>query len=334
MTGQSHTTEESGAKAAAYATLYRADGTHCDLRLSDVAPSERDDDLLWIDIAGSAPDLLRDVSERLQLPEDAVRHLSQLGTTPLLRRYGDYIVAHVQVVAAAHRLEFDATVLGIAAGHNIVITNHPQPVEFIDAIRKREQGENRLGHLNARSFVAALLDWQLDTYHDAVASFECSVERLEEAVLDGRQKECTADLVHMRRGASQLRRLLAPHRVIFSGLSRPDFQPDDNNALVEQFRRLEAHFQLAMDAVENARELVIGSFGVFSNQVALRTNDSMRLLTFATVVIGAQAVIAGTLGMNFKAGLFDSPWGFWVALCGMTFVTVLAVWWGRRKNWI
>lgn len=334
MESQSSVTEEAAGKPAAYAVLYRADGSHREIRTSDLAPPDRDDDLLWIDLDASGADALGNVSEGLQLPEDAVRHLSELGSKPLLRRYGDFIVVQALVVTPADSLQFDATVLGIAAGQNIVITVHDQTVGFIDSIRKREQGVNRLGHLNARSFVAALLDWQLDTYHDAVASFECSVERLEEAVLDGRQKECTGDLVQMRRGASRLRQLLAPHRVVFSGLSRPDFQPDDDKELVEQFRRLETHFQNAMDAVENARELVIGSFGVFSNQVALRTNDSMRLLTFATVVIGAQAVIAGTLGMNFKASLFDSPWGFWVAIGGMTLVTGLAVWWGRRKDWI
>ncbi|MEO7937556.1 MAG: CorA family divalent cation transporter, partial [Burkholderiaceae bacterium] len=151
MTRQSHAFEEAGAKAAAYAALYRTDGTHRDLRPSDLAPPDRDDDLLWVDIEGSDPDLLRAVSDRLQLPDGALRHLSQLGSSPLLRRYGDFIVVHALVVTPTESLQFDATVLGIVAGHNIVITIHPQPVEFIDAIRKREQEDNRLGHLNARS---------------------------------------------------------------------------------------------------------------------------------------------------------------------------------------
>ncbi|MEO5963225.1 MAG: CorA family divalent cation transporter [Thermomonas sp.] len=319
---------------AAYAILYRADGSHCDVAPEALARPERDDDLLWIDIDTDGAEVLQDVCARLDLPADVLRHLSGLGSKPLLRRYGDFIVVHSLVVVPGGELRFDETELGIAAGQNMVITLHQQPVAFIDAIRRREHGENRLGHLNARTFVAALLDWQLDSYHAAVAEFECAVESLEEAVLDGRQSDCTRELVIMRRGASQLRRMLAPHRVIFSSLSRPDFQPDDEPQLIDQFQRLEAHFDRAMDAVENARELVIGSFGLFSNQVALHTNDSMRLLTFATVVIGALAVIAGALGMNFKAALFTSSWGFWVAIATMAVVTALAIWWGRRKDWI
>jgi Mg2+ and Co2+ transporter CorA len=89
-----------------------------------------------------------------------------------------------------------------------------------------------------------------------------------------------------------------------------------------------------MAAVENARELVIGTFELFSNQIALRTNGAMRMLTFATVVIGCQTVIAGALGMNFKASLFKSAtFGFWAAIVGMAGVTLLAVWIGKRKDW-
>ncbi len=334
MSEQNIDSEELAAHPTTNATLYRADGSHRDVVAGDLSPPEREDDLLWIDIQTDASEFMQGDYDRLEMPEDVLPHLSRLDCKPSLRRYGDFIVVHAKVVESTGELQFKETMLGIAAGRNIVITLHHKSVTFIDTIRKREHGENRLGHLNARSFVAALLDWQLDSYHDAVAKFECAVESLEEAVLDGRQGECTRELVMMRRGASQLRRMLAPHRGIFSSLSRPDFQPKDEPHLIEQFQRLEDHFDRAMDAVENARELVIGSFGVFSNQVALRTNDSMRLLTFATVVIGCQAVMAGVLGMNFKAAMFESPWGFWAAIGAMTVVTALAIWWGRRKDWI
>lgn len=319
---------------AARGILYRADGSHREVALADLAPPERDDDLLWIDVDADDPDVLREACYRLQLPADALRHLSALGSTPLLRRYGDCIVLHAVVVAHAGELRFEGTVLGIAAGHNTVVTVHHKPVEFIDAIRKREHGETRLGHLNARTFVAALLDWHLGTYFDAVADFERAVERLEEAVLDGQQGESTRELVVLRRGASRLRRMLAPHRVIFASLGRPDFQPGDDPQTAIHFHRLEDHFERAMDTVENARDLVIGSFELFSNQLALRTNAAMRLLTFATVVIGCQTAIAGAMGMNFKASLFNATGGFWIAIGAMVAVTGLAVWWGRRKAWI
>ena len=46
-----------------------------------------------------------------------------------------------------------------------------------------------------------------------------------------------------------------------------------------------------MDMVENARDLVVGSFELLSSQTAIKTNNSMRTLTFATVITGILAVI-------------------------------------------
>jgi magnesium transporter len=318
--------------ACAHIILYRADGSDHELSLEDLKRPEHDDDLLWIDIDCDAADLVADVCRKLQIPSSACRQLDELGSKPMLRRYGKFMVIHAVAVEHIGSLKFDGTVLGIVAGENVVITVHHKPLDFIPSIRKREHGETKLGLLTAPSFVASLLDWHLGTYFVAVSDFEATVERLEESILTNRQEENSRELVILRRGASRLRRMLAPHRALFSSLTRPDFELDDD-VTTEHFRRLDAHFERAMDSIENTRELVLGTFELFSNQIALRTNGSMRLLTFATVVIGCQAVIAGVLGMNFKAPLFDATFGFWIAVACMVFVTVIAVWLGKRKNW-
>jgi magnesium transporter len=314
--------------------LYRANGSDCQVPIEELAQPHSDQDLLWVDIDFDMPDVVAEVCQKLEVPAGACRHLSELGSTPILRHYGKFLVIHA--VAAEHigSLKFDGIAIAIAAGKNVIITVHRKSVPFIHAIREREHGETMLGLLTAPSFVASLLDWHLDTYFEAVSDFEVAVERLEESILDGRQDESTRDLIVLRRGASRLRRMLAPHRTLFSGLTRPDFEPEDDEITAGHFRRLEDHFEIAMDSIEHARELVIGSFELFSNQIALRTNGAMRLLTFATVVIGCQTVIAGVLGMNFKASLFDTAtFGFWASIACMAAVTGIAVWLGKKRNW-
>src|SRR5690606_16499241 len=150
--------------------------------------------------------------------------------------------------------------------------------------------------LSAESFTAALLHWHLSTYFDAVADFERDIERMEVGILSERQLDCLAQLRELRKGASRLRRMLAPHRVVFDGMSRPDFRPQVDEEADRHFDRLDTHFERAMDVVENARDLVMGSFDLFSSQTALQTNKSMGILTFATVVLGLLAMVAGMLG--------------------------------------
>ena len=323
-----------GSPTCAHIVLYCADGSDRDLSIGELARPTNENDLLWIDIDCDSPELVANVCRKLQVPQGACSHLSELGSTPLLLHYGKFMLIHA--VAAKHigSLKFEGTILGIVAGENMVITVHHKPLDFIHSIRKREHGETKLGLLTAPSFVASLLDWHLDTYFAAASDFEVAVERLEESILDGRQDESTRQLIVLRRGASRLRRMLAPHRALFSSLTRPDFEPEDDDVTAGHFRRLDENFERAMDSIENARELVIGAFELFSNQIALRTNGAMRLLTFATVVIGCQTVIAGVLGMNFKASLFDAAtFGFWASIAVMAGVTIFAVWLGKRKNW-
>ena len=77
------------------------------------------------------------------------------------------------------------------------------------------------------------------------------------------------------------------------------------------FGALDTRFERAMDMVENAPDLVIGSFELLSSRTGIEANNAMRTLTFATVVTGVLAVVAGVLGMNFDASVFNTKdvWG-------------------------
>jgi Mg2+ and Co2+ transporter CorA len=240
-------------------------------------------------------------------------------------------------VAVRHNgnLSFDGIRIGLLAGRNFVVTMRREPVEFLEALRKRERGDTDLGSLTAESFAASLLDWHLSTYFEAVSAFEASVERLEVDILSGSSAQRLEELQKLRRCASRLRQMLSPHRSLFAALARPDFRPQKDGKSNPHFLILDTHFERAMDMVANTRELVIGSFELFTSHTAWRTNEVIRVLTFFTVLLGALAVIAGVLGMNFDAAFFKtSTRGFWAVLAGMGALALIATLVARRRRWI
>jgi len=116
---------------------------------------------------------------------------------------------------------------------------------------------------------------------------------------------------------------------LFGALSRPDFRPSESREAERQFFALDTRFERAMDMIENARALVIGSFELFSGQVALRTNGSMRVLTFVNVIAGVLATFVGALGMNFEASLFQPrDAGFWLIVGGLLLFSGAMTWIG------
>ena len=296
--------------------------------------------LLWIDVQDDDHDgsvaILQRLCARLGI-DGASAELEQLRGRPRLRNYGEWFLVEVSAVECDGHLGFKGRALALVCGPNFVLSLHRGPLEILDALYERERGETRIGTLHAQSFAVSLLDWQVESYLHAVSELEEAVDRLEVAILGrDRYPECLAELARMRRGASRLRRMLAPHRHVFGALARPDFRPDDDDDSAERrFAALEQRFERAMDAVEIGRELVVGSFELYTSRSAQRTNDTMRVLTFVTVLLGTLAVVAGVLGMNFKAPLFESgAIGFWGSLVAMGVFAIVALVLARLKKWM
>ena len=335
--------------------LFDADGRDGDLEADQIDPSHLSDhQLLWIDLCSTDDARVREIVAKLGLSDHLPAVRAGMRGRPRVENFGDWFLVRAMSVGAggasadgadaspgqprrAVRLRFQTQEFTIVTGPNFVLTLHDAPLRFLDELRAREQAETQLGVLSAESFTASLLDWMLAAYFDAVSEFEAAVDRLEVTLLGShRQRDWLPDLANLRRVVSRLRRQLAPHRNLFAALRRPDFRPSaDDAASHSHFRQLGDRFDHAIEAVENARDMVVGTFELFATRAAQRTNDNMRRLTFATVLLGTLAVLAGVLGMNFDIALFDSgAKGFWSAVGAMAALAVAALVVGRARDWL
>lgn len=329
------------ARCTVRAMLFDADGSDRSVDAGTISPSALNShQLLWIDVeddeAHDADAVLAGLAAQLELGDGAAALLQDLGDGARLRNFGEWFLAEAVAVEHEGELRFRGRGLAIACGRDFVLSLHRGPIDFLDELRDRERADSRIGALSAESFTASLLGWLVDSYLQAVTDFEAAVDRLEVSVLASRvHRECLPELAQLRRGASRLRRMLAPHRHVFAALARPDFRPDAEGVADKHFRALDQRFEHAMDAVENARDLVVGSFELFATRSAERTNDTMRALTFVTVLLGSLAVMAGVLGMNFQVPLFDTGMrGFWISIGAMAGIAVVATALARWRHWI
>jgi Mg2+ and Co2+ transporter CorA len=60
----------------------------------------------------------------------------------------------------------------------------------------------------------------------------------------------------------------------------------------------------------------------------------MKVLTLTSVILLPGALIAGVMGMNFRVGLFELTWLFWVVLVGIALLAPLTIVVARRRRWI
>jgi len=316
--------------------LFDSKGNVENIELDAARPDSLEEhQLLWIDLEGGGDVSIGEVLDRLSLTSDIAHAFCDRSAKPELRVHNGTFFVRVVAVRNEGELTYTGTVLTILAGHNFVVTAHQEPVDFLTQLRERESDDPGLGALSADSFTASLLDWHLNSYFEAVADFESADERLETDILDDRHGHCLNSLRGLRKAASRLRRMLSAHRPVFSAIARPDFRPGVDGEANRHFQTVDTHYQRAMEAVENAREVVIGSFELFSNQTALRTNAIMRVLTILTALMGGLAVVAGILGMNFEAPFFKTGLGGFLIAVGVMLAMALSgfalAWW---RKWL
>jgi Mg2+ and Co2+ transporter CorA len=308
----------------------RLDSREVDPATIDMADVD-DTRLLWID-ATEAQDV-EAVLRRLALPDDITERVRDAGTAPDLLHTDGGFWLRAHGLREGRGAVFEPMPIDIVAARNVVVTLRCAGAEKAHGLDLL-QTHGALGRLDSERFVAALLHGVLSTYFAAVGTVEARVERVEESILAPDEEDCIEELRQLVRSTSRMRRSLAAHRKVFSGLARPDFGPcDDDDAPRRHFAALDEKYERAMDVVENSRDLVIDCFELFSSRTALSTNETMRALTFITVLIGGLAVAAGVLGMNFKVAFFEAKHGFWIALGAMSTLTTAAVLLGKHRRW-
>jgi magnesium/cobalt transport protein CorA len=315
------------------AVLYDANG---DDREVDLAAGDRpelpDDQLLWIDTDSREPEALRQVAEALGLEPEALDRLRREDRRTQMLRLRDRVVLTLGAVepddAEAQRHEVDLLI-----GVNHVVTVHDQPLAAFDDFREGIGQEVRLGRLDAVAFAVGILDSILAAYFVQIEAIERDIDRLDElAVRSRRDGTFLAEVLVLRRRIARLRRALAPNREALVPLERPDFElrSDIGTLWPGLLQRLER----AIDGVENARELLVGSFDLYMGRSSQRTNDVMKVLTLVSSIALPAVVLAGVMGMNFKLPFFDETSNFYVVVAAMVglSVTILAV--ARWRAWI
>jgi magnesium transporter len=318
------------------ARLYDADGRDRDVVLTPgLADKLKSRQLLWIDVDSRDPGRFEAVIGALDVPERvAARILEDLSRAAVIR-FKDGIHLTVEAIEADGDEDdrYRARELDILAKRNIVVTVHEGPIAALDRFQDQLHGDTLMGQLDSGSFLEAIVDTVLTTYFSHVEDIERDIDKLDELAM--RVPDSGVFLVEMRRlrqRVARLRRTIAPHREAFAVLARPDVALDD--VLGHSLPTLAVRLERVIDAVENARELLVGSFDIYLGGAAHRSNEVMKALTIVSSVLLPAVVIATVMGMNFHLAFFDEPSNFWLVVAAMVVFALVILAVARLRRWI
>jgi magnesium transporter len=273
------------------------------------------------------------LEDAFDLHESTLRYLCTPNDRPVFFDHGHYL--HITTYAPRGDEEGELQAVECVVGESWVVTAHDEAIPVLDEFAARVSGSGDTGVLDGPSFLAALLEWVLGSYSSAFEHLERRLEEFDVHAMKGDGSEEDIDvLVAMRREVGTLRRALASHRSALVALTHPELVLLGDNTSSERFQSLYARFEATVQEARDARESIVGSFDVLIARGGHHTNEIMKVLTLASVILLPGSLLAGVLGMNFQVPIFDHPGFFWVALAVILAVAPLTIGIAKRQRWI
>lgn len=323
------------------AFLYDADGHDREVAIGDALKGRLGAHvLLWLEAEARDDPDLPTLATRLALDPRTVRALIGDRSELRLHNYGHYfqfsLVTPSDAAGGTRTEGQGGRRIDVLVGDRWLLTVSDGPVEMFARYRGQDRAETMLGALSPAAVTASLLDWHLEAYLEAAAELEAAVDRLDEHVLSAKTSGQTLGrMVALKRRVSRLRMRLGAQRGIFYGLARPDFVLVASTEAAAHYANLVGRFERAIDEVERTRDLVVGSFELFSSRANLETNELVKTLTFVTVIVGVCAAVAGLMGMNFNAAIYQTGnAGFYLVVGLLVSASLAAAVVARRRGWL
>ena len=317
--------------------LYDSRGKDEIVEVEDVdCESIKEDQLVWVNVSSREVDVVGKVLKHFGLDRMPVRSICEVSPRPYIANYENAFVFAINSMKITKGKPPEKIPIELVVTKNVVITIHDGPIEYFDEFRDQEKEETEIGSLDAESFVAMLCDLHISTYFRALEEVESQVDKLDLKVLkrDVETDEFLVRMVQLRGDVAKIRRWLIPHRNVIYSFLHSHFQQITSSNSQEEFKTLSMHFESAVDATEISRETVLGTFELFATKSSQLMNIFIQRLTFFTLITGSLSVIAGVLGMNYKASIFESDYGFTATVVGMVLVGIALTLYARHRRWI
>jgi len=291
--------------------------------------------LVWIDLLSPDAEEIDRLVDLLGLDPETGERLGEPGEAPRFSDHGSYL--HVTAYAPSGARDRTLQRVGCLVSERWVVTVHDGPLAVLETFRERASGSGATGHLEGPEFLANILEWVLQSYLAAFEEIERSLEEIDALAMRGEvegEERALERLVELRREIGRLRRALTSHREPILALTRPELEAIASSGAARRFEDLRARLEEGVQAARDSREAVVGSFDLLIASTGHRTNEIVKVLTLASVLLLPGALVAGVLGMNFDLGIFENTTYFWVvvtAIAGLAAATLVAA---RMRHWI
>jgi len=257
---------------------------------------------------------------------------------PKLDVYDDFlfIVLHFPIFEKSSGRLLTAE-MDMFVGPDYLITFTETPIAPLQAMFERMESREELREQTFSKGSGYLLYKIVDANTDAafpmLRKMGNKLDRLEDKILEGRSSEIVKDISNAKQEIINFRRIVRPQRAVLRDLERTkqrylaeemEIYFDDISDAAERIWDTLENYKEVADALESTNESVLSH----------RLNDSLRVLTAASVILLPLTLIASIYGMNVPVPGENEPFAFWVVVGLMAMMLVVLTVIFRRRGWL
>lgn len=297
------------------------------------------DDLLWLDIERPTEDDLTLLQEKFGFHLLAIEDIRHRDERPKLDDYGAFV--HVILYAAALAGDGAVTMqeIDLFFGDRYLVAVHNDPTPVLAEAVARWQRNTDILHAGVGALLYAVLDSIVDSYVPVLDRMEETIEAAEERIFASihsahARNENIADLFRLRRDLLLLRRVVAPARDVMTALTRHAFARITSQ-ITPYMQDVSDHVVRTLDTIDTYRDLLTGAMEASLSVTSNRLNQVMKTMTAGSIILMANALVAGIYGMNFQ-NIPELSWrfGYPYALLLMAAITAGLAYAFRRAWWL
>lgn len=294
-----------------------------------------------VDAYGPAPDQSGEVVGLTDQPDEGGAAGFELQSAPFMPPATPeppcgsyYFVVFYAAAFDTERAHIGAQALNLFIGANYLVTVHRGPMRYIPETIARWQAPNSPLESKVSDLVHALLDAIVDDYFPLMDQVADRVEDLEDTIFVHFDEAAIQIMFGLKKDLLAMRRVVAPERDVLNVLLRrqlPIFRADD----VAYLQDVYDHIVRVTDNIDTYRDLLTSALDSYLSLQSNKLNEVVKVLTIASIILMADALVTGIYGMNFT-NMPELEWGIghgW-ALALMAIITIGLVLYFKRKRWL
>jgi len=294
------------------------------------------DTVKWINVEGINKQEVESICKQFNIHYLLAEDILSIGQRPKMDEIDNHLFCLL------HMLYFDeqtATVeteqISIVLGSHYVISFQDDELrDVFNGLReKMKTPSTKLRQSGADYLCYALIDSIVDHYFIVMEKLGDKIEFLEEEIIRSPTTRSLARINQLRKELIVLKRNIAPVRELVNGFIKSDSNLLNDN-ITKYYKDVYDHVIQANDLVENYRDMMITMQDLYINQVNLRMNEVMKVMTIVTCLLAPATVIGGIFGMNFETiPYIHNRYGFFIAVGLMLLIPVWMIYIFRKRGW-